>query len=597
VSKLKIADGLALPAEIAGRRTAVFGISGSGKSNTAAVLAEQLIGAGEQVVMVDPKGEAWGLLSLANGKPSNLPAIIFGEPNGHIEALSETHGPRLADFVVDTGRSVALSLLGFESDQSERRFVATFLRQLYRRKSRQPHPTRTLVILDEAHLFVPENVRGDGAELSGAVQRIVRQGRSFGIGTLLVDQRPQDVAKRVITQCDTLVCHQLVHNTDRTALSDWVRGYDTDGRGKTFLETVATLEPGEAWVWSPAWLKVFQRVKVHRRKTFDSGAAPDGSAAARTVQRANVDLDELRGQLAEVVEKAKADDPKELRKKVAELERKLRERPAETVEVERVVKVPVLENGQLDRTEKIAARLEGFGEKLKSEGERYLSEAGELRRLILPAFATPKPPAQVVRPATAPRPLPAPRPPSEGLTGPEQRILDALAWLESIGNAQPEQTAAAFLAGYTIGGGAWNNPKGRLRGRGLIEYRGDCLALTDAGRALANPPTDTLTTAELHRKVMERLPGPERKILQVLLDVYPDDLPYDELARRSGYAEGGGAFNNPRGRLRSLGLVDYPAPGRVVARPILFLEDARAWPRVAALEAGQGAVRPAAARA
>jgi DNA helicase HerA-like ATPase len=94
--------------------------------------------------------------------------IVFGEPNGHIETLSETHGPRLADFVVETGRSVVLSLLGFESDQSERRFVAPFLRQLYRRKSRQGQPTRTLVVLDEAHLFVPENVRGDAAELAGA---------------------------------------------------------------------------------------------------------------------------------------------------------------------------------------------------------------------------------------------------------------------------------------------------------------------------------------------------------------------------------------------------------------------------------------------
>src|SRR6185295_9323250 len=111
----------------------------------ATVMMEGLLSAGEQVVLIDPKGEGWGLLSLMNGKPSNLDIIIFGEPNGHIEALNETHGPKLADFVFETGQSVVLSLLGFESDQSERRFVATFLRQLYRRKTRQPKKTRTLV--------------------------------------------------------------------------------------------------------------------------------------------------------------------------------------------------------------------------------------------------------------------------------------------------------------------------------------------------------------------------------------------------------------------------------------------------------------------
>lgn len=64
----KISPEVALPPEIAGRRTAVFGISGSGKSNTATVVIENLADAGEQFVLIDPKGEGWGLLSLANGK-------------------------------------------------------------------------------------------------------------------------------------------------------------------------------------------------------------------------------------------------------------------------------------------------------------------------------------------------------------------------------------------------------------------------------------------------------------------------------------------------------------------------------------------------
>lgn len=156
------------------------------------------------------------------------------------------------------------------------------------------------------------------------------------------------------------------------------------------------------------------------------------------------------------------------------------------------------------------------------------------------------------------------------MTGPEQRILDAIAWMESIGVTEPEQTAVAFLAGYTIGGGAWNNPRGRLRTNGLIEYRGDNLALTEAGRALARQPETPLTTEELHQAVMQRLPGPERKLLQVLLDVYPEAISNEELAQRSGYAQGGGAFNNPRGRLRTLGLVEY-VQGGVKARGILFL--------------------------
>lgn len=558
-SDLRISDLLALPVDLAGRRTAVFGISGSGKSNTATVLMEGLLDAGEQVVGIDPKGEMWGLLSLANGKPSNLPLIVFGEPNGHIGSLSEGHGPKLADFVVETGRSVVLSLLGFESDQSERRFVAAFLRQLYRRKSRQPHATRTLVVLDEAHLFVPENVRGDGAELSGAVQKIVRQGRSFGIGTLLVDQRPQDVAKRVISQCDTLICHQLVHKTDRDALRDWVRGYDREGRGEQFLESLAALEPGEAWVWSPAWLKLFQRAKVRRRRTFDSGAAPDGTAAAKTVQRANVDLDELRGQLAEVVEKAKADDPKELRKRILELEKQLREKPpapATTKEVEKRVEVPVLKNGQLERTEKIVDRLETIGTKAHAE-------AAELRKLIAPAFA-PKPPSPrpvpapvpVARPATATLPRPARTPVDHDgrLSKAERLILTALAQYP----AGRTKIQVAVLTGYAHSGGGFNNAISSLRGKALIDGHGDNLRATETGIATLGDFEPLPTGDALLQHWRGQLGKAEREILDVLAVRYPDRLTKEQIAAEtpSQYTPAGGGFNNAISRLRTLELVE-----------------------------------------
>lgn len=554
MSDIHLAPELSLPAELAGRRTAVFGISGSGKSNTATAIIEQLLHAGEQVVLVDPKGEGWGLLSLMSGKPSNLPVVVFGEPNGHIETLSASHGPRLADFVVDTGRSVVLSLLGFESDQSERCFVATFLRQLYRRKSRQGRPTRTLVVLDEAHLFVPENVRGDAAELAGAAQRIARQGRTFGIGTLVVDQRPQDVSKRVITQCDTLVCHQLVHKTDRDALRDWVRGYDTDGRGEQFLESLASLEPGEAWVWSPGWLKLFKRIKVRRRKTFDSGAAPDGSAAARTVQRAAVDLEALRDQLAEIVDKAKENDPRELKRRIAELERQLRERPAEVREVEKLVELPVLKNGQLERTEAVVAGLQAAVDKVSAE-------VGELRRLIAPA-AAPRPtvpvPSATARPAPRPTPpRPVQRPIAEGGSpevghGGLRRILVVLAQRPGLNNRQ-----IGLRAGLSSQSGTFSTYLGRARSAGWIRDEGDRRYITEEGLA-ALGSYDPLPEgpALLAYWLGELGNSGAARMLRALADAYPEGLTNEQIGERAGISYISGTFSTYMGRLRGLELVE-----------------------------------------
>ena len=62
-----------------------------------------------------------------------------------------------------------------------------------------------------------------------------------------------------------------------------------------------------------------------------------------------------------------------------------------------------------------------------------------------------------------------------------------------------------------------------------------------------------------------------RRILKPLLEAYPCSLTHKELAERAGYIHTGGAFNNPRGRLRSLGLIEYIVEG-VRAAELLFIE-------------------------
>jgi len=164
-------------------------------------------------------------------------------------------------------------------------------------------------------------------------------------------------------------------------------------------------------------------------------------------------------------------------------------------------------------------------------------------------------------------------PPADGepITGPEQRILNALAWMEAVGVDEPEQPAVAFLAEYTYGSGGYNNPRGRLRQRGLIEYvPGDKLRLSAQGKKVAQYPDIDPTNEALHAAVLGKLPGPEGRILTVLLKHYPKAIDSTKLAEASGYTPGSGGFNNPRGRLKTLGLVEYPSPGMVIAKPLLF---------------------------
>ena len=81
---------------------------------------------------------------------------------------------------------------------------------------------------------------------------------------------------------------------------------------------------------------------------------------------AEVDIEKLRERIAATIEKARADDPRELRKRIADLEKQLATRaPAPTIEkvVERV-EVPVIGDDQVARLEQLASALSETGQQL-----------------------------------------------------------------------------------------------------------------------------------------------------------------------------------------------------------------------------------------
>ena len=588
--KLDIAENLIVPKAILNQHVVVLGKTGSGKSSALRHIVEHLLVNKKRVCITDPKGDWWGIKLGPDGKSPGFPMVLFGDfknPDARDVPINDHSGKHVAKLIADGNRPAVIGFRGW-TQGAMTRFWIDFASGLFNANSGELY-----LIGDEFHNFAPKQWKGIsdkdtpvGVGLHWA-NRLLSEGRGIGLVCLLASQRPQKVHNDTLTSCETLVAMRVVHAADRAAIKAWIDGAGDPERGADVLNTLAEMQRGEAWVWSPEAGFGPKRIKFPMFHTFDSFAPPQLQNKVSAKGWADVDLEAVKSELHEVIEQAKANDPAELKREVARLKVELQKRPTETkieTKTERV-EVPVLKNGQLDkahrlidRLEKIAAPIVGAAKELASVIGTGLAAAAPVdwaaAKAGLPAAPGTRLPPPVRRPAPIRRPIAERVAVNDGgeLTGPEQRILDALAWLESIGVQGPEQTAVAFLAGYTIGGGAFNNPKGKLRGKGLIEYlSGDCLMLTDSGRELANRPDTPLTADELQRMVMQRLPGPEQRILRPLLDAYPNDLSNEELAAAAGYEPNGGAFNNPRGRLRSLGLIEYRS-GRVRARPILFLE-------------------------
>jgi len=162
---------------------------------------------------------------------------------------------------------------------------------------------------------------------------------------------------------------------------------------------------------------------------------------------------------------------------------------------------------------------------------------------------------------------------TEGLTPAKQKILNGLAFMESIGVHQTDKTQLALMIGVSPTSGGYFNNLGSLRSAEMIAYpSGGTVMLTDAGRVVASTEGVPTTTEELHDAIRAKLPPAKWKILERLVESYPHGMDKSALAKHIGVSPTSGGYFNNLGSLRSLGLIDYPQPGVVIANSVLFLE-------------------------
>lgn len=81
---------------------------------------------------------------------------------------------------------------------------------------RAAHPL--LLVLEEAHRFVPAKTDGVGARSAAVFERIAKEGRKFGVSLLLASQRPSELSETVVAQCGTVIAHRLTHEADQNLL-------------------------------------------------------------------------------------------------------------------------------------------------------------------------------------------------------------------------------------------------------------------------------------------------------------------------------------------------------------------------------------------
>ncbi|MFB6270962.1 MAG: helicase HerA domain-containing protein [Halobacterium sp.] len=254
--RLHVTEGdTTLPAlEVLTGRGFVTGKSGSGKSNTASVLVEELLDVDSRLLVVDTDGEYYGL-------KEDYEVLHLGATDRCDAVVGPEDAEAIADVALAEGVPVVLDVSGFLDGDDADRLVYEVAKQLFSRARdvRQPF----LLLVEEVHEFVPE--QGGLGEVGEMLVRVAKRGRKRGLGLCGLSQRPASVDKDFITQCDWLVWHRLTWAND-TKVVDRILGgsYGTD---------VESLADGEAFLVVD-WADDVERVQFRRKHTFDAGATP-----------------------------------------------------------------------------------------------------------------------------------------------------------------------------------------------------------------------------------------------------------------------------------------------------------------------------------
>lgn len=594
---LLISKELSLPTDIVTQVEVILAKRRAGKSYTMRRIVEQLLNTSQQVVLVDPKGDQWGIRSSSDGKKPGFPVLILGGEHGDLP-LETNGGEVVARLVVEERVSVLLDLSQFRKHELAT-FMTAFLENLYRLKAQEKYRTPVKLVVDEADAIAPQKPQKGEERMLGAIEDIVRRGGQRGIGCTLVTQRSAVLNKNVLTQAQMLVVLRTIAPQDIAAMKAWIDVHGTAEEGRTLIESLPSLPIGDAWFWSPGWPTedgIFKRVHVLPIETFDSGATPKpGQKQIIPKNLADVDLDALKGQMAATIEKKKQEDPKELHRRIIDLEKQLSvQKNSNTVVASPMGVSQWMEYGRKynyaeffenkirnEEQKKCAAdikRLQILINKMDDlfVAGRQLAGAEQLREAS-------KQPVTIL-PESPPKTLPKKEllyvhtsrdadiaVDTADISGPEQRILDAVAWAQTI-IQKPSNSLITFLAGYTNPKSTgYTNPRGTLTAKGLIEYPvPGTVVLTSIGRIIANEPESAGSEQELHRRVLSRLTGPQSRILKILLEERGGAIDNVALSAAAGYTNPKSTgYTNPRGELRSYGLIEY-TPDGVRACNILF---------------------------
>jgi len=297
-----------------GLRIAVIGESGSGKSWLMAVIAEQAIQQGLQVVFFDVHGEyitfaeVFENVLVIGGDGSDLPLSVDA-----IEAYRKAY---------EKGFCLDINLKEYIADEYEYNLIVEkILRALWKAQVNKPRPA--LWLFEEAHMIAPQEKSREVMRRISLVKGIALGGRKFGVSLVLGTQRPAEISKSVLSQAYIRFFGKLTEYLDRKAVEDYLKPLRSD--------VLKNLKTGEFYVYG--WFEKPTLVHVTSKRVTRHGAETPLVKPKARAGRVKRDIEELKKMVQEAIARKREEEEEKARlnarikelEKVLEAERKEKE--------------------------------------------------------------------------------------------------------------------------------------------------------------------------------------------------------------------------------------------------------------------------------
>jgi hypothetical protein len=250
-------------ADITQWHAAILGMTGSGKTNTLYVFAEELSRNATKVTVIDPEGD-YGALR-------NAGAIVVGQGRRGNQVdvpLDPTNAAAAADILArHDAPLIVVDLSGFDLDERDA-FVLAYLGQIWKAYQFEDLPAHRLII-DEVQIFAPQGPMTASKKL---LLDLAARARKRNLTLALATQRPQSVDKGLLDATRLRILHRIARGRALKAVKDLLP--DTPDAE----DVISGLKTGQAILMLDNEAQVLQ---IRASEIFNPTSAPEISEQPR----------------------------------------------------------------------------------------------------------------------------------------------------------------------------------------------------------------------------------------------------------------------------------------------------------------------------